>query len=145
VAKGGDWTPAEEMARSDLKDGRAGCRTPFQILADYYQTGDTRDRDLWSEYRIATRGLAATRSSRGLRALMLGPHAESELTDEALAAIQTDSDLFVVIPLACWQSVRYAGIDHRLLVAAECGGLPAVSALLRLNRSNGPPQESTLR
>jgi replication protein len=42
VAKGGDWTPAEEMTRSDLKTGRTGSRTPFQILADYYQTGDTR-------------------------------------------------------------------------------------------------------
>ena len=35
VAKGGDWTPAEEMTRSDLKTGRTGNRTPFQILADY--------------------------------------------------------------------------------------------------------------
>jgi hypothetical protein len=27
---------------------------PMQILADYYQTGDTVDRDLWREYsRVA--------------------------------------------------------------------------------------------
>ena len=44
IAKGGDWTPAEEMTRGDLKTSRTGSRTPFQILADYYQTGDTRDR-----------------------------------------------------------------------------------------------------
>jgi hypothetical protein len=61
VAKGGDWTPAEEMTRGDLKTGRTGSRTPFQILADYYQAGDLRDRDLWREYRHVTQGLAALR------------------------------------------------------------------------------------
>jgi hypothetical protein len=50
IAKGGDWTPAEEMTRGDLKIGRTGSRTPFQILADYYATGDTSDRELWREY-----------------------------------------------------------------------------------------------
>jgi hypothetical protein len=72
IAKGSDWTPAEEMTRGDLKTGRSGSRTPFQILADYYQAGDTRDRDLWHEYARVTRGLAAVRWSRGLRANMLG-------------------------------------------------------------------------
>lgn len=32
--------------RGGLKTGRSISRTPFQILADYYQTGDTGDRDL---------------------------------------------------------------------------------------------------
>ena len=72
IAKGGDWSPAKEMTRGDLKTSRAGSRTPLQILADYYQTGDTRDRQLWREYSRVTRGLAAVRWSRGLRALMLG-------------------------------------------------------------------------
>jgi hypothetical protein len=54
VAKGGDWTPAEEMTRGDLKTGRTGSRTPFQILADYYQTGDIHDCDLWREYARVT-------------------------------------------------------------------------------------------
>jgi hypothetical protein len=86
IAKGADWTPAEEMTRGDLKTSRAGSRTPFQILADYYQTGDTRDRDLWYEYALATRRLAAVRWSRGLRAGMLGRYANRERTDEELAA-----------------------------------------------------------
>ena len=72
VAKGGDWTPAEEMTCSDLKTGRTGSRTPFQILADYYQTGDTRDRDLWREFSRVTRALCAVRWSRGLRRSILG-------------------------------------------------------------------------
>ncbi len=64
IAKNGDWTPAEEMARGDLKTSRTGCRTPFQILADYYQTGDTRDRNLWREYTRVASGLSAVRWSR---------------------------------------------------------------------------------
>jgi hypothetical protein len=72
IAKGDDWTPAEEMTRGDLKTSRTGSCTPFQILADHYQTGDTRDCDLWREYTRGTRGLAAVRWSRGLRPAMLG-------------------------------------------------------------------------
>ena len=59
IAKGGDWTPAEEMTRGDLKTGRTGSRTPFQILADYYQTSDARDSGLWRAYGRVTRSLAA--------------------------------------------------------------------------------------
>ena len=32
------------MTRGDLKTGRIGSRTPFQLLADFYQTGDTHNR-----------------------------------------------------------------------------------------------------
>lgn len=74
------------MTRSDLKTGRTGSRTPFQILADYYQSGDTRDRDLWREFSRVTRALCAVRWSRGPRRSILGLDADNELTDEDLAA-----------------------------------------------------------
>jgi hypothetical protein len=130
IAKGGDWTPAEEMTRGDLKTSRAGGRTPFQILADYYQTGDTRDRDLWREYGCVTRGLAAVRWSRGLRAVMLGLMAEPDRTDEELASEAVNGELAAVIPIAVWSLTRLAGLDHAILVAAERGGLAAVIALI---------------
>ena len=93
MAKGGDWTPAKEMIRGDLKTGRTGSRTPFQVLADYYQTGDTRDRGLWREYCRVTRSLAAVRWSRGLRTAMLGPSDVPEITDLELAADDTNGEL----------------------------------------------------
>jgi hypothetical protein len=130
VAKGGQWTPAEEMTRADLKTSRAGSRTPLQILADYYQTGDTHDRDLWHDYARVTRGLAAVRWSRGLRARMLGPAAEPDQSDEELAADDVDGDLVVVVPLPTWQRIRLAGAEHAVLVAAELGGLAAVDGFL---------------
>ena len=130
VAKGGQWTPAEEMTRGDLKTGRSGSRTPFQILADYYQTGDTRDRDLWHEYKRATRSLAAVRWSRGLRAMMAGSATEPERSDEELAAADIGGNLIVVIQCPVWSRARTAGLEHAVLVAAEDGGLEAVNALI---------------
>jgi hypothetical protein len=56
------------MTRGDLKTSRTGSRTPFQILADYYQTSDARDPQLWDEY---------ARTTRGLRIAMLGPSAST--------------------------------------------------------------------
>src|ERR1700745_4155846 len=98
------------MTRGDLKTSRAGSRTPLQILADYFETGDTRDRDLWREYSRVTRGLAALRWSRGWRARMLGPGAQPEKTDEELAAEDVDGNLVGVISPPVWSRIRLAGL-----------------------------------
>jgi hypothetical protein len=119
VAKGGDWTPAEEMTRGDLKTSRTGSRTPFQILADYYQTGDIRDLDLWREYSRATRGLAAVRWSRALRCAIAG--SDLEQTDEQLATDDVNGLLLLEIPSDIWTRIRLRGLDHAVLVAAERG------------------------
>jgi len=145
VAKGGEWTPAEEITRSDLKTGRTGSRTPFQILADYYQTGDICDRDLWHEYSRVTRGLAAVRWSRGLRPIMLGKTAVPETTDEQLAAEDVDGAQLAAITITAWARIRLAGLDHAVLVAAEHGGRAAISALIgRCNAAGdlSPPTHS---
>jgi hypothetical protein len=131
ISKGGQWTPAEEMTRGDLKTSRVGSRTPFQILADYYQTGDTRDHDLWHEYLRVTRRRSAVRWSRGLRQVMLGPSTDAERTDEELAAEEIGGSLLETIELSGWSRIRTAGLELVVLVAAEDGGLPAVSVILR--------------
>jgi hypothetical protein len=119
ITKGSKWTPAEEMTRSDLKTSRTGSRTPFQILADYYQIGDARDRDLWREYGHVTKGLAAVRWSRGLRRLTLETLVALEKTDDELATDNVDGNLLAVIQLPVWARIRSAGLDHVLLVTAE--------------------------
>ena len=125
VAKGGDWTPAEEMTRGDLKTSCTGSRTPFQILADYYQAGDTSDRDLWREYSRVNRGLAAVRWSRGRHAVMLGPTAAPERTDGELAAGHIDGEPVVALSIMTWFRIRLARLDHALLTAAESGAKAA--------------------
>jgi hypothetical protein len=135
IAKGGDWTPAEEMTRGDLKTSRTGSRTPFQILADYYQTGDIRDRDLWREYSRVTRGLAAVRWSRGLRAVAHMGCQTLERTDRQLATEDVDGDVVLIMSIKTWRHVRLAGLDHALLVAAEGNRQAAISRLLRVKSS----------
>src|SRR5690606_18555305 len=60
-----------EIARADLKRGRAASRTPFQILADFGTWGARDDLDLWLEYERATARVHALQWSRGLRAQLL--------------------------------------------------------------------------
>lgn len=132
VAKGGDWTPAEEMTRSDLKTGRTGNRTPFQILADYYQTGDTRDRDLWREFSRVTRALRVVRWSRGLRRSILGLDADNELTGEDLAAEDVNGELVAALDTAAWSRLRVAGSTSwcwwpSSVLDAEPGGVNCTS------------------
>jgi len=134
IAKGGDWTPAEEMTRGDLKTSQTISRTPFQILADFYQTGDTNDRGLWHEYCRVTRGLAAVRWSRGLRSVMLGPITPPDKADEQLASEHVDGELVALFEAAVWSRVRRNGLEHVLLVASEQGGRAAVAALMAPSR-----------
>jgi hypothetical protein len=109
-------------------------------LHDYYQTGDTRDRDLWHEYARATRGLAAVRWSRGSRNTMLGPAAEMPSTDEELAAENVNDELVAIVEIAAWSRIRLAGPEHAVLVGAERGGLAAVNALIsQAGLSSHPP------
>jgi hypothetical protein len=94
------------------------------------QTGDTRDRDLWHEYKRATRSLAAVRWPRGLRAMKAGSVTEPERSDEELAAADIGGNLIVVIQCPVWSRARTAGLEHAVLVAADDGGLEAVNALI---------------
>jgi hypothetical protein len=118
------------MTRGDLKTGRTGSRTLFQILADYYQTGATRDRDFWQEYGRVVRNLAAVRWSRGLRVAILGPPVEPVLADEDLAAEDVNGQLAAVIPFPVWSHIRLAGLDHVVLVAAEHSGAVELDLLI---------------
>jgi hypothetical protein len=38
------------MTRTELKQGRAGGRTPFEVLDDFPWTGDSDDLIMWREY-----------------------------------------------------------------------------------------------
>jgi hypothetical protein len=130
IVKGAHWTPAEELTRGDLKTSRTGSRTPFQILADFYQTGDSHDRNLWHEYARDTRSLAAVRWSRGLRVVLLGADTSPEKTDKDLAAEATEGELVIRFAVVTWRQIRVAGLEHAVITAAEIGGLTAVTELV---------------
>ena len=121
-------SPGNEMARSDLKSGRAGHRTPFEILGEIADTGDLDHLPLWHEYENATKGHQAITWSKGLRRLLLG--VEPERSDEEIAAEEVGGDLVLEISTGAWREVtRNLGLETRLLEAFESGGASAVVIL----------------
>jgi len=63
VAKGSDtWGVGAELMRGDVKRGRSGARSPFELLDD----SDRHSLLLWHEFVVATRGRRSMGASRGL-------------------------------------------------------------------------------
>jgi len=117
-----------EIARGDMKLGRAGSRTPLEVLDHFRWCGDAEDLDLWHEYETATKGHQAITWSKGLRALL---GCEDEASDEELAAEEVGGDDVAVIPAEVWSAVvAIPGLDAALLGACERGGLAAMNKLL---------------
>jgi len=121
-------SPGNELARGDLKSGRDGHRTPFQILGEIADTGDLAGLALWHEYERSTKGHQAITWSNGLRRLLLG--VEPERSDDELAAEEVGGDLVMEISREAWREVtRVLGLETRLLEEWESGGPGAVIAL----------------
>lgn len=119
-----------EVARSDMKQGRSGGRSPWEVLADLEATGV--DPHIWREYEEATFGRRAIEWSRGLRAA-LGLVDEVE-TDEEIAASEVGGEVVGVVHSDAWALVlaRRDGPSLVLCLVEHLGaaGLPAALALL---------------
>lgn len=130
IAKTQDGRAAgNELARGDLKSGRRGGRTPFEILDDFRWTGDLHDLELWHEYERATRGRQAITWSKHLREkLELLP----EIENEEVAAAEVGGEDLAVIAIYQWKRiVAVPGLSGWLLDLAEQGGIDAVNNALR--------------
>lgn len=120
---------AQELARSDLKQGRAGSLMPFDIACAFFETGDMALLDLWHEFERESFGRSVIRFSKGLRARLL-PH-EAEKTDEELAALEVGGT--DVVRFAGWfyrKIVRIPGLEGKVLTALDTGGFAALVELL---------------
>jgi hypothetical protein len=134
-----------EMARHDLKQGRESDsrgrgreahRTPFQILADFSQSGDMDDIALFNEFERAIKGHQAITWSRGLKAV-LGVH---EMTDEELAAEEVGGSDIILLEDEEWQLVvGTRGASARVLELAESDGPIGVLAYLSELAAKPPP------
>jgi hypothetical protein len=133
IAKTQDGRSAgNEVARGDMKSGRNGGRTPFEILDDFRWTGDGADLQLWHEYERATRGRQAIAWSKGLRELL---GLADEQTDEQLAAAEIGGEDLAVITTPQWKRIiAVPGLAAYLLDRAEAGGLDAVNAVFSAYR-----------
>ena len=138
-------SPGNELARADLKQGRDGSRTPFEILDDFRWTGyagteeDPGDLRLWHEYELATKGHRCITWSHGLRKIL----AVEERSDEEIAADDVGGQDIACIGPEVWRRiVAVPGLDSAVLDAAESGGLDGMNALLArhgIGRAHAPP------
>jgi hypothetical protein len=117
-----------ELARGDMKQGRQGSRTAFEVLDDFRWTGDAEDLALWHEYEAATKGHQAITWSKGLRKIL---GVLQEQTDEELAAEEVGGDDIAMIPAEVWAGVvKIPGLDAALLDVCERSGLAGMNKLL---------------
>jgi hypothetical protein len=120
---------AHELTRSDLKQGREGSRMPFDMLSEFFATGDMELLDRWHEYEHETLGKSVIRFTKGLRARLLPK--ETEQTDEELAALEIGG--VDMVRFAGWfyrKLARVPGLEGKVLTALDTGGFAALVELL---------------
>lgn len=123
-----------EVARGDMKTGRKGGRTPFQILDDFRWTGNEADLRLWHEWETVTHGRRAIFWSDHLRALLLPDEDTEEATDDEIAAEEVGGEDVALIDKATWKGITARpGLACALLDRLESGGLDSVNELLALH------------
>ncbi len=114
---------AMEATRGGQKLGRGENRTPFQLLASVYETGDADDLDAWHEYERVSQGKRQLTWSVGMRKELA---LAAEVEDEAIAAAEvgTERDDLVRLDGKAWRQLRSAGrrpgaVLAGVLLAAE--------------------------
>lgn len=126
------WTLGDELTRQDVKTGRAGHRTPFEVLRSVRETGDAADADLWRDFEVGAHSVRALYWSQGIRKQLAELAELDERTDAEIAAEQRDGEPLAVIPSEAWYGhvVRYDGRALALLRAAEALGAVGVRTLI---------------
>jgi len=129
IAKVQDGRPIGlEVARGDLKAGRLGNVTPFELLSYFRATGDLAGMAAWHEYERVTKHRQCITWSKGLRDRLL---ADQELSDEDVAAAEVGGQDVAVIPAAAWHTICLSeGLLGRVLEVVERGGFSALVELL---------------
>jgi hypothetical protein len=120
---------AHELTRSDLKRGRAGSLTPFDILAGFFETGDVGLLDLYHEFERETYGRSVIRFTKGLRARLLPD--EPDESDEEKARKEIGG--VDAVRFASWfyyKIARVPGLEGKVLTALDTGGFAALVELL---------------
>lgn len=113
---------AREAVHGAAKKGRAGGRTPFEIL-DSTRHGEVRDLARWEEWVRVSAGRKQLTWSAGLRDLV--GLSEKELTDAEIAEAEVGGEDVLKLAPDTWRAVR----DHkavRLLELLERDGLGRV-------------------
>lgn len=121
------WGLESELTQWHRKKGKIQSRTPFDLLRDVLETGDTHAGNLFRHYAEAFQGRHQLQFSRGLKQL----YAIAELSDDELVAAQDeDAILLGSLDLEQWRVVCQNEARGLLLEVAANGGWSAVLELL---------------
>lgn len=132
VSQAGDyvtkWSSASEITKSHLKDGRAGGRSPWQLI-EAAAKGDKRATGLFREYAEAFKGARQLTWSHGLKDWA----GIGDDPDDAVAAREAEgaSEDVCRFPNRVWREICRRGLRAQVLDMAETGGRSAV--ILYLN------------
>lgn len=82
------WSAGAEMARSDVKSGRGGSITPFQLLDEHPDYDEEQRARLWREFYQVSKGRRAITWSRGLKArCCIGEVTDEDILDQAESTV----------------------------------------------------------
>ncbi|HDM2444915.1 TPA: protein rep [Staphylococcus aureus] len=82
------WSVGAEMTRADVKQGRGGSITPFQLLDDHPDYDEQERARLWREFYQVSKGRRAITWSRGLKArCLIGEVTDADILDGAEATV----------------------------------------------------------
>jgi len=129
------WGVAAELTRLDVKQGKGGHRTPFEIArAAVLPDADPRDLALWREFEAVAPGMRSLYWSNGLRALLKDMGFELDDRNDAGVAAEEEAEgvRLAMIPAATWYGhiARHKGRALALLRAAERLGVVGVRTLV---------------
>lgn len=125
---GSDWSVAHELAKSHVKTGKKGGRTPFMMLADN-QLGDQEAGRLFVEYAEAFKGKRQLVWSKGSRDL-LGLNVEEKDEDIAEAAEGQEPVTLVEFDYDAWRLVLANDIRAELTMVLDTGDQVLVKQML---------------
>ena len=110
-----------ELTHLNMKSGKNGSRTPFQILADVTKRYNYHDAKLFIEYAESFKGKRQLRWSKGLKRHF----GLVDKTDKQIAEGE-QPERICVIPKKDWYNVMAADHRSQVLQLAEQGGAVAV-------------------
>jgi hypothetical protein len=117
------WTESHELTKAPAKKGRAGGRTPTQLLADY-AAGDKEAGLLWRVYALLFTGKKQLVWSRGLRDLL---GLNEEKSDEEVATEQSEIALLLAhLENEQWRAVIGNDARGELQAVADSGDVHQV-------------------
>lgn len=133
--KPGGWDTSHEMTKANIKKGREGNITPFDMLRVIVEDGDLEFEDRFREFAAAVKGKSQLYWSRGLKEKFL----IEEKTDEELALEKVDeADLLGALSWRDWKYILQNNLRYELLRTVEQHGYEAALQIFGLKQRKLP-------